>query len=79
MVLASAPNFRDTVVLGETRWVERLAAQEGLPSAVVAQAWLDRDDVEDVLARQAACPLVRGIRHLCEAASILWKLQHANR
>jgi predicted TIM-barrel fold metal-dependent hydrolase len=49
--------------LGETRWVEALAAREGLPTAVVAQAWLDRDDVEDVLAAQAACPLVRGIRH----------------
>ncbi len=49
--------------VGETRWVQDLAAREGLPSAVVAQAWLDRDDVEDVLARQAACPLVRGIRH----------------
>ena len=28
--------------LGETRWVESLAAREGLPTAVVAQAWLDR-------------------------------------
>jgi predicted TIM-barrel fold metal-dependent hydrolase len=54
--------------LGETRWVERLAASEGLPTAVVAQAWLDRDDVEDVLAQQAACPLVRGIRHKPAAA-----------
>jgi predicted TIM-barrel fold metal-dependent hydrolase len=35
---------------------------------VVAQAWLDRDDVEDVLAAQAACPLVRGIRHKPTAA-----------
>jgi predicted TIM-barrel fold metal-dependent hydrolase len=49
--------------VGETRWVERLAAPEGLPSAVVAQAWLHRDDVEEVLVSQAACPLVRGIRH----------------
>jgi predicted TIM-barrel fold metal-dependent hydrolase len=49
--------------LGETSWAEELAAREGLPSAVVAQAWLDRVDVEEVLARQAACPLVRGIRH----------------
>ena len=55
--------------LGETRWVEELASREGLPSAVVAQAWLDRDDVEEVLARQAACPLVRGIRHKPVAAS----------
>ena len=54
--------------LGETRWVESLAAREGLPTAVVAQAWLDRDDVEDVLAGQAACPLVRGIRHKPAAA-----------
>jgi predicted TIM-barrel fold metal-dependent hydrolase len=54
--------------IGETRWVETLAAQEGLPSAVVAQAWLDGDDVEEILARQAACPLVRGIRHKPQAA-----------
>src|SRR5262245_11183895 len=54
--------------IGETRWVEALAAREGLPTAVVAQAWLDRDDVEEVLARQAACPLVRGIRHKPRAA-----------
>jgi len=36
---------------------------------MVAQAWLDRNDVEEVLARQAACPLVRGIRHKPVAAS----------
>ena len=54
--------------LGETRWVTALAARDGLPTAVVAQAWLDRDDVEDVLAGQAACPLVRGIRHKPRAA-----------
>ena len=54
--------------VGETRWVEKLAAQEGLPSAVVAQARLDGDDVEEILARQAACPLVRGIRHKPQAA-----------
>jgi predicted TIM-barrel fold metal-dependent hydrolase len=54
--------------LGETRWVGDLAAREGLPSAVVAQAWLDRDDAADVLASQAACPLVRGIRHKPAAA-----------
>ena len=54
--------------LGETRWAEDLAAREGLPSAVVAQAWLDRDDADDVLAGQAACPLVRGVRHKPRAA-----------
>ncbi len=52
---------RDPV--GETRWLEEVAATCGLPAACVAQAWLDRDDVEAVLAAQAARPLVRGIRH----------------
>jgi len=53
--------------IGETHWVEKLAAKEGLPNAVVVQARLDREDVDDVLARQAACPLVRGIRHKPQA------------
>ena len=60
--------WESTDPIGETRWVEKLAGREGLPTAVVAQAWLNRDDVEDVLARQAACPLVRGIRHKPVAA-----------
>jgi predicted TIM-barrel fold metal-dependent hydrolase len=58
---------RDPV--GETRWLEALAARHGLPSACVAQAWLDRDDVDGVLAEQAARPLVRGIRHKPRAAA----------
>ncbi len=48
---------------GETRWLERLSAEAGLPSACVCQARLDRADVAEVLAAQAASPLVRGIRH----------------
>jgi predicted TIM-barrel fold metal-dependent hydrolase len=52
---------RDPV--GETRWLEDVTAIHGLPTACVAQAWLDRDDVAAVLAAQAARPLVRGIRH----------------
>jgi predicted TIM-barrel fold metal-dependent hydrolase len=55
--------------LAETRWVETVAAEHGLPSAVVAQGWLDRDDVETVLAGQAARPIVRGIRHKPAAAA----------
>lgn len=54
--------------LGETRWVHTLAAQEGLPTVMVAQAWLDREDVEEILAAQAAFPRVRGIRHKPKAA-----------
>lgn len=55
--------------LAETRWLEQLAASEGLPTACVAQAWLDRPDVEEVLAAQAASPLVRGIRHKPRSAA----------
>lgn len=49
--------------VGETRWVHDIAQASGLPGAVVAQAWLDRDDVAQVLAAQAAFPLVRSVRH----------------
>jgi predicted TIM-barrel fold metal-dependent hydrolase len=48
--------------IGETRWVNELAGAAGLPTAIVAQAWLDREDAAEVLAAQAAFPLVRGIR-----------------
>jgi predicted TIM-barrel fold metal-dependent hydrolase len=54
--------------IGETRWVHEIAAREGLPNAVVAQAWLDREDVAEVLAKQAAFPLVRSVRHKPRAA-----------
>lgn len=49
--------------IGETRYVESLRARTGLPSVVVAQAWLDRDDADDTVARQAAFPFVRSVRH----------------
>jgi predicted TIM-barrel fold metal-dependent hydrolase len=49
--------------LGETRWVHEMHAKTGLPSAMVAQAWLDADDADTLLAEQARCPLVRGVRH----------------
>lgn len=54
--------------LGETRWLQGIMARHGLPSALVVQAWLDRDDAEEVLAAQAAFPGVRGIRHKPRAA-----------
>lgn len=54
--------------IGETRWVHAVAAAEGLPSGVVAQAWLDREDAAEVLAAQAAFELVRGVRHKPAAA-----------
>jgi predicted TIM-barrel fold metal-dependent hydrolase len=49
--------------LGEARWASEVARVEGLPSAIVGQVWLDRDDLPDVLAGMAALPLVRSVRH----------------
>ena len=54
--------------IGETRWVHGIAERDGLPNAVVAQAWLDRQDASEVLAKQAAFPLVRSVRHKPRAA-----------
>jgi len=48
--------------LRETRWLTGVAAQSGLPTAIVAHATFHHPDVEAVLKAQAACPLVRGIR-----------------
>ncbi len=48
--------------VGESRWLTAYAAGHDLPSALVAQAWLDRDDVEAVLTAQAGFDLVRGVR-----------------
>lgn len=54
--------------MGETRWIEAVADGRPVPTAVVAQAWLDRDDVEEVLAAQSAFPRVRSVRHKPRAA-----------
>ncbi|WP_417580739.1 amidohydrolase family protein [Pelagibacterium sp.] len=54
---------------GEVAWVEALRAKEALPSVMVAQAWLDRDDVEQVLAAHGQKPFVRGVRHKPKAAA----------
>jgi predicted TIM-barrel fold metal-dependent hydrolase len=55
--------------IGETGWVHAINRESGLPNAVVAYAALHHDDASDVLARQAAFPLVRGIRHKPAAAA----------
>ena len=52
---------RDPV--GETRYVENLRREFGLPTVSVAQAWLDRDDCAAVLEQQAAFQFVRSVRH----------------
>lgn len=48
----------------ETDWLNTVADADGLPSAIIARVELDDPDVEALLARQAARPRVRGIRHL---------------
>jgi len=54
--------------VGETRWLQEIIEASGIPHAIVAQARLDRDDVEAVLAGHAAFPQMRGIRHKPRAA-----------
>lgn len=49
--------------IAETEYATKLAERDGLPSAIVAQAWLDRDDAAFVIPRQASFPLVRSVRH----------------
>ena len=49
--------------LGEMQYIEQLRRDYGLPSVAVAQAWLDHDDAPHVVARQAAVPFVRSVRH----------------
>lgn len=49
--------------IGETRYATKVAETYGLPNAIVAQAWLDRADVADVLSGQASFGLVRSVRH----------------
>lgn len=56
--------------VGETKWVQELFGNTGFPQAIVAQAWLDRGDVDEVLAAQSRQPLVRGIRHKPRSATL---------
>jgi predicted TIM-barrel fold metal-dependent hydrolase len=57
---------RDPV--GETRWVQQLARQSGLPTVMVCHAALHQEDAADVLQQQASFPFVRGVRHKPRAA-----------
>jgi predicted TIM-barrel fold metal-dependent hydrolase len=50
--------------LDETEWLERIAAQRGMPDGIVAFAPLHDPKVEALLERQAAHPHVRGIRQI---------------
>ncbi|MBY5983565.1 amidohydrolase family protein [Halomonas sp. DP5Y7-2] len=49
--------------VGEAAWIQRLHQATGWPNAMLAQAWLDRDDIEAQLAALSDYPLVKGVRH----------------
>ena len=49
--------------VGETRYVETLRRDTDFPTAMVAQAWLERGNAAAVLEAQADYSFVRGIRH----------------
>ncbi len=55
--------------VAETRWIETIAREHGLPSACIGHAEPNRADIEAVLAGHAKSALVRGIRHKPSAAS----------
>jgi len=48
--------------LGETKWVHDLNESSGLPQAMAGQVWLVADDAGQLIAQQAAFPLVRSLR-----------------
>lgn len=54
--------------VGESMWIQSVAEEHGFPHAHVAQAWLDADNVAEILEAQAKLPLVRSVRHKPSAA-----------
>ncbi len=51
------------LALEEAAWIQQLHEATGWPDAMLAQAWLDRDDVEDQLEALSRFALVKGVRH----------------
>ena len=48
--------------VAETEWVTGIAKSTGMPKAIVAHAWIDEPNSEDILLQHKTFPLVRGIR-----------------
>ncbi len=59
----------------ETYWLARVAASGGLPSAIVAQTDLTRDDAPAIVARHAEERRVRGIRQIKSISGALATLR----
>jgi len=50
--------------LAETRWLSKVAAEHGLPTAIVAYADFSRDDIQAMLEQHCEFERVRGIRQI---------------
>ena len=48
--------------VAETEWVTAMHARYGMPNAIVAHAWVDTPDAEEIIAAHCKFPLVRGVR-----------------
>jgi predicted TIM-barrel fold metal-dependent hydrolase len=48
--------------VAETAWVTKVASEHGMPNAIVAHAWIDEPNSEEILLQHKQFPLVRGIR-----------------
>ena len=48
--------------VAETQWLTEMNHQHGMPTVIVAHAWIDTPDAEEILQQQSSFPLVRGIR-----------------
>lgn len=46
----------------ETQWLSGLSERYGMPNAIVAHAWVDEPNSEEIIAKQSSFALVRGIR-----------------
>ena len=55
-------------LVDESAWMTQVAAASGLPAAHIARTILHEDGAAEELARHAAYPIVRGIRHKPAAA-----------
>lgn len=48
--------------VAETRWITEISKRFGMPHAIVAHAWIDEPNSEEILLQHKQFPLVRGIR-----------------
>ena len=52
--------------VSETRWLQQVADESGFPHAIVANAFLERSDIEEQLRQHAEAPNLRGIRQMLD-------------